>query len=300
MSSATTLKSSESTGRAREHGVDAHPRKRRRFGHWLGSSVMVLGAIVMLAPFWWALAMALSNAHDAFGLPPHWLPQNATVANFVDVLSGTPFISWVINSFKVTVTATVGALCTSALAGYAFARLRFPGRDILFFAVLASLMVPQQVTVVPTFILMRYLGLVDTQASLFLPGMINAFGIFFMRQFFMGLPRELEEAARIDGAGHFRTFWSVVLPQAGPPLGALAIFVFQLWWNDFFWANIFLYSDSRFTLPLGLVRLQGLYGSTPTVVVFAAIVMICLPILALFVFTQRYLTESLARTGLGG
>lgn len=260
---------------------------------------MVLGGVIMLAPFWWTVATALSQSGNAFALPPVWIPRDPTLHNFAQVFEKAPFFAYMVNSLKVATIATVGALLTSAMAGYAFARLKFPGRDLLFVAVLASLMVPLQVTVVPTFILMRELGLIDTHASLFLPGMINSFGIFLMRQFFMAIPRELEEAARIDGAGYLRTFVSVILPQAAPPLGALSIFVFQHWWNDFFWANIFLYSDDKYTLPLGLVRLQGLFGSTPTVTVFAAIAIAFLPILALFVFTQRYLTESLARTGLG-
>lgn len=277
-------------------------RRRRRSspGVTLGRVVMAIGAVAMVAPVWWALAMALSSARAAFGNSPNWFPQMMTWANFDYVLRETPLLTWAANSFLVATVATIGALLTSVLAGYTFACLQFPGRNLLFVAFLASMMVPQQATLVPTFIMMRMVGLIDTQASLFLPGMFSAFGVFFMRQFFLTLPKELGEAAKIDGAGHYRTFWLIMMPQAVAPLAALAIFVFQHWWNDFFWANVFLYSEEKFTLPLGLVRLQGLYGTTPTVVVFAAIAVVSVPILIVFVFTQKYLTESLARTGLGG
>lgn len=269
-------------------------------GRWLANLLMLLGGLLMLVPFWWVVVMALSSPKQAFGLTPAWWPVGFTLSNFGQVFHQLPFARFVLNSVEIAALATLGSLVTSTLAGYAFARLRFPGRDLLFIVLLSSLMVPQQVTVIPTFILMKFLGLVNTPAALFLPGMINVFGIFFLRQFFLTIPRDLEEAARMDGAGYLRTLVRVILPLAGPPMGALAIFVFQMWWNDFFWSNIFLYSTEQATLPLGLVRLQGQYGSSPTVVLFAAITMILIPILALFLFTQRYLTESLATTGLKG
>lgn len=276
-------------------------RKNRRhrdsiFRGWVGNLVMLAGGVIMLAPFWWVIVTAFSSAASTFQSTPNWLPVDVTIDNFVKVFQEVPFAGFFLNSIVVAGLATLGALTTSVLAGYAFARFRFRGSRVLFVAFLASMMIPQQVTVVPTFILMKNLGLVDHLAALWLPGMINAFGIFFMRQFFLGMGRDTEEAARIDGCGYLRTLVSVVVPQMKAPLGALAIFVYQLWWNDFFWSRVFLYSFDKATLPLGLVRLQGLHGDSPAAVLFAAITLILIPILAIFVFTQRFLTESLAAT----
>jgi multiple sugar transport system permease protein len=205
-----------------------------------------------------------------------------------------------LNSLKISSLVTIGALTTSCLAAYAFARLEFPGRSVLFVVFLSALMIPQQVTVIPTFILMRTLGLLDSHAAIILPGLISVLGIFLLRQAFLGIPRELDEAAKLDGAGHLRILGQIIVPLAAPALSALAIFIFQLYWNDFFWPNIFLSSPDKMTLPVGLVSLQGLYGSSPAVVTFAAIALIVVPVFVLFLFTQRALTESIARTGLTG
>jgi multiple sugar transport system permease protein len=205
-----------------------------------------------------------------------------------------------LNSLKVTGLITIGALITSVLAAYAFARLRFPGRNLLFIVFLAGLMVPQQITVIPVFVLMRALNLVDTHASLVLPALVNALGIFLLRQFFMTIPRELDEAAKIDGAGHLTILFRVIIPLSWPAISALTIFLFQAYWNDFFWPNVFLSSTDQLTLPLGLVALQGAQGEAEVVVVFAAVSLLVAPLLVLFLFFQKNLIESIASTGLKG
>jgi multiple sugar transport system permease protein len=162
-------------------------------------------------------------------------------------------------------------------------------------------MVPTQVTAIPTFILIRWFGLLDTHEAVYLPALINVLGIFLLRQFFLTIPRELEDAARLDGASHFRILWQIMLPLARPALASLAIFIFQATWNDFFWPNLFLSTPSKMTLPLGLVSLQSPYGgSAAPPVIFASISMVLVPILIVFLLAQRSITESIASTGLKG
>jgi multiple sugar transport system permease protein len=269
-----------------------------RLGRWALNFLLVLGGLAMFAPIAWTAVTALLPADKAYSLPPHWIPTDATLGNVKQVFDVVPFAQQIFNSVKVAGLVTIGSLATSALAAYAFARLRFPGRDALFVVVLGALMIPQQVTVIPTFWLMRQLHLLDTHAALILPGLINVLGIFMLRQFFLTLPRSLDEAARIDGAGHLRILVQIILPLSAPPLSALGIFIFQFYWNDFFWPNIFLSSADKLTVPVGLVNLQGLYGSSPAVVTFAAVSVIAIPLLVLFVFSQRAFTEGIALTGI--
>jgi multiple sugar transport system permease protein len=262
--------------------------------------LLALLGVLMLAPFFWVFITSILTTDDAFNLPPVWFPSHVTSVNYRDVFDLIPFWKMALNSLKISGIITIGAVTTSTLAAYAFARLRFPGRDFLFIVLLSALMVPQQVTVIPTFILMRNLGLLDTHEAIYLPAMINVFGIFLLRQFFLSIPRELEDSARLDGAGHLRTLLQIIVPLSGPAISALAIFVFQAAWNDFFWPNLFLSSPEKMTLPLGLVSLKGQYGGGSAVALFAAMSMVAIPILILFAFTQRFLTESIATTGMKG
>jgi len=268
--------------------------------NWMLNILLIVIALLIFSPFYWIVATSVLPSLDAFSLPPKWIPTEVDVNNFIQVFNTIPFGLQFFNSLKIATLVTVGALTVSSLAAYAFARLEFPGRDVLFVVFLSALMIPQQVTVIPTFILMRNLGLLDNHASIILPGLINVLGIFLLRQFFRSIPRDLEDAAKIDGAGHLRILVQVILPLSTPALSALGIYIFQFYWNDFFWPNIFLSSPDQMTLPVGLVALQGLYASAPAVVLFAAMSMILVPVLIVFVFTQRTLTESIAMTGLKG
>lgn len=252
----------------------------------------------MIAPLVWLFVTSILPDDQAFTLPPVWIPTEVSWSGFTEVLDLIPFWHMVWNSVQVAAITTFGAVLTSALAGYAFSRLRFRGRDPLFIMLLAALMVPPQVTVIPVFIVLSKLGLVDTPASVWLPALINVFGIFFLRQYFSTIPRDLDEAAKIDGAGHLRILFRIILPLSGPAVAALGIFVFQASWNDFFWPNVFLSSQENMTLPIGLVSLQGTVGGGPAVAVFAGITMVVVPVLIVFLFFQRALMESLAQTGL--
>ncbi len=282
--------------------VQRRPGKRalslNKISGWLLNLVLIVIALLMFAPFYWVLVTSVLPTNLAYSLPPRWLPTQVTFSNYGQVFQLIPFGLLVLNSLKISCIITVGACITSLLAAYAFARLRFPGRNVLFVVLLAALMVPQQVTVIPTFIMVRVLGLLNTHEAVYLPALISVLGIFLLRQFFLSIPRELDDAARIDGAGHLRILWQIYIPLSWPALSALAIVLFQAAWNDFFWPNLFLTSPDKMTIPVGLVALQGLYGSGSPAVIFAAISMILVPVLIFFIFTQRALTESIATAGI--
>ena len=201
---------------------------------------------------------------------------------------------------KVTVISTLGALIISALAAYAFARLQFFGRETLFIILLAGLMVPPQLTVIPSFIAFRNLGLIDNHAALFLPAMISPIGIFLLRQFFRSIPRELDESAKIDGAGPFRIFFQIILPLSKPAISALAVVLFIASWNDFFWPNIFISTSTKMTLPVGIASLVGTGGNTNVTLIMASVSMQIIPLLLIFLFTQKFLIQSIASVGIRG
>lgn len=261
---------------------------------------LLLIAVVIAAPFLWGVSTAFKDQTALYAVPPVWIPSAAVFDNFVTAWTMVPFGLFFLNSLKVAGLITVGQLVFCSMAAYAFARLRFRGRDLLFGLYLSSLMVPSQVTIIPLYILMRHLGLIDNHASLILPGLTSAFGIFFLRQFFLTIPRELEEAAIVDGAGLLRVLLVIILPLSKPALAALAIFTFNFFWNDFFTALIFLDSPANLTLPVGLAYLQGQYGGTSQAVILAGVCMAVLPVLAIFLVGQRYIVEGITLTGLKG
>jgi multiple sugar transport system permease protein len=285
--------------------LQTHYRKRpitlARVGGLALNCVLVLFGLLMLAPFFWVLVNSFLPQASALSLPPKWLPIPFTLDNYRQVFALIPFGLMVLNSLKITLIVTAGGVITSSLAAYALARLEFPGRNLIFVLFLSALMVPTQVTAIPTFILIRWLGLLDTHEAVYLPALISVLGIFLLRQFFLSIPRELEDAARLDGASYVRILWQVILPLARPALASLAIFIFQATWNDFFWPNLFLSPPGKMTITLGLVTLQSPYGGgAAPPVIFAAISMVLVPILIVFLFAQRSITESIASTGLKG
>lgn len=271
-----------------------------KVGGWAINLFLVATGLLMLAPIYWTLVISVAPPSEAFSLPPTWLPTEISFASYGRVFDLIPLGLMALNSIKITAIVTIGALVSSSLAAYAFARLEFPGRDILFIVFLAALMIPTQATVVPTFILMSELGLVNTHEAIYLPALIQVLGIFLLRQWFLSIPRELEDAAKVDGAGHLRILIQVIIPLSGPALSAVAIFVAQLIWNDFFWPLIFLSSQDKMTIPVGLVLLQASQAGTAARVLFAAISMVVVPLLLLFIFAQKRITESMAMTGTKG
>lgn len=280
----------------------AVPRRRRTFrvGRLIKSLVLFVIGVLMIAPLVWMITTSLTEPIAAFDLPPTWVPVPFSLQNFGDVVDLIPIGQQALNSLIVTTISVVGSLLTASLAAYAFSRISFRGRDTVFVVLLAALMVPTQLTIIPIFIIMRKLELIDTLAALWIPALVNVFAIFFLRQYFNTIPRDLDEAARIDGAGHLRILFQIMLPLAGPALSALAILGFEASWNNYFGPLIFLNSPEKMTLPVGLVSLSAGQGGGPAVVVFAGITMVVLPILIVFLVFQRTFVESVASVGIRG
>jgi multiple sugar transport system permease protein len=262
---------------------------------------LVLVAIIMFVPFLWSITTSLKTNPEAALFPPTLLPRQPTLDAYVRVLTGAPFFRWFANSALVAALVVLcrGTFCT--MAGYAFARMKFPGRDVLFMLVLATMMVPATVLFVPRYIVVLNLGLVNTLNAMWIPFMVDAFGVFLMRQFFQSIPYELEEAARIDGASRFRMFWQVILPLALPAVATLCIVAFQGSWNNFIDALIFISGSNRdsFTLPLGLAQFQNFYY-TDWPVVMAMAVLTTIPIAVVYLFFQRYWVEGVTHTAVKG
>ncbi len=262
---------------------------------------LTLGAILMLMPFLWMFSTSLRASSESYKLPPAWLPTAFHYENYTAVFSSSvPFLSFAWNSVKVTFAVTVGQLITCSMAAFAFARLRFPGKNLLFILLLASLMVPGQVTIIPVFIIMRKLGLLNSHLALILPGLTSAFGVFLLRQFFLTLPQDLLDAAKMDGAGPWTAYWRIAMPLAGPAISALIILTFNATWNSYFFPLIFLNSWEKFTLPLGVTALRGFMGSGNPSVIMAAVAMTISPVLIVFLLAQRWFIQGVTQTGLKG
>lgn len=270
-----------------------------RIGRVALTVVLVGIGCFMLWPLAWLVSQSFTPEADAFALPVNWIPNPATLANFASIGDLIPIWRMALNSLIVATIATVGSITFSLLAAYAFSRIRFPGREQIFALFLAALMVPAQMTIIPVFILMRNLGLVDHLESLWLPALINVFSIFFFRQYFNTIPRELDEAAMLDGAGHVWILARMLVPLSGPAVAAMTILTFEASWNNYFGPLIFLSSPENMTLPIGLVTLQS-GQSGASVVVFAAITAVVAPILVVFLIFQRQFVASVASAGLKG
>ncbi len=224
---------------------------------------------------------------------------NIVWKNYPDAWNAVPFGRFFVNSLFVSITVTLGQVLTSSLAAYAFARLRFKFRDQLFLGYLATMMIPGTVTMIPVFILIKKLGWIDTYAALILPGMFSAYGTFLLRQFFLSIPKDLEESAVIDGASKLTIYWKIIMPLSKPALATLTTFVFLWVWNDFMWPLIVTNSMEMKTLPVGLSAFQGLYTTNWTLLMAAAVIVL-IPVLILYVFNQRYFIKGIALSGLKG
>jgi multiple sugar transport system permease protein len=285
--------------------VASAPRRRRHRGKPIRTIAVyvacTLVSLVFVAPFAWMVLSSLKSTSEIYAFPPTILPRQWRWSNYSEAWNALPFDRFFLNSLIVSGTATFGAILTSSMAGYAFARLRFPGRDKIFLGYVATMMIPFPVLMVPLYIIMRWLNLVDTLASLILPAMFTAWGTFLMRQFIIGLPVELEEAARIDGASFWRVYWQIVLPLIRPVIATLGIFNFLWTWNEFLWPLIMIYTEENKTLPVGLLSFQTLNpGRTPWHLIMAASTFSVLPLLVVFSFGQRYYVRGIALTGVKG
>ncbi len=271
--------------------------------HWdtvLTVILLALGALVMIAPFAWVMQVAFSGSPRSYQMPPQFLPSDLTLQNFANVFKEVPYLVFVRNSFFIAATITLGQLITCPMAAYPFARLKFPGKNVLFIVLLATLMIPVQVTIVPLFILMRQIGLYNTPWAVITPALISPFGVFLLRQYFMTIPSELEDAARIDGASYMTIFWRIIIPLAMPAMMTLGIITFVFWWNEYFTPLIMIHDPTLQVLPVGLTLLQGRYSAGAVGNVAAGITMAVIPILIVFLLLQRNIIKSIATTGLKG
>ncbi len=287
-------------------GASARAADRPRRGPRFVVAAWLLGMLVVLAwaaPFLWMVSTSFKLPGEVMTRDVEWVPRHVTFDNYQKVFE-QPVWRWLANSLVVATTATVVSLLSGAMAGYAFARLHFPGRHGLFFLVLATLMIPQEMTIVPLFIGFLRADLVDNYAAFILPSIASVFGVYLFRQFFLSLPRDLEDAARVDGAGRFRVFFSIALPLAQPAVVAAAILIFTTNWNAFLWPLLVAFSESMKTLPVGMATYAPGIGGQTQIESFgpamAAMTILTLPSLVVFLLLQRHFIEGVASAGVKG
>ncbi len=279
------------------HTSPTASRVRHGLAPWGRIAVLALCALLTLGPVIWTVSTSLRTPAESFDLPPRIIPTDPTLDAYRGVFDQIDVWLYALNSTLVTALIAVGQMITAGLAGYAFARLEFRFKKALFALVLATMMVPLQVTMVPVFLELKTMGLTDTLLGLIIPAFPTAFGTFLMRQYFMGMPKDLGEAAMIDGAGPWRVFRSVYAPLAAPGLAIVGVLAFNYHWNEFFRPLILETSTENLTLPLGLVSLQGNLGTGSISVVLAGVVLSMIPAVLVFVVGQRPLREGITSAG---
>lgn len=294
--SETSIRLLTSAIRARAWPVARIPHFTRRGVLY---AILVVGALFMIVPFLWMLSTSLKADQYVLTMPPQFFPRPLTLRSYVRLTELFPIGRMFFNSLFVAIATTLGQLVTSSMAAYAFARMRFRGSGVLFLLYLATLMIPFQVTITPLFILMRYLGWINTYQGLILPGVFSAFGAFLLRQFFLTIPRELEEAAFIDGASHWTVYWRIILPLARPALATLGVFSFMGSWNAFLWPLFVVRDLELMTLPVGLATLHGRW-LTQWNLVMAGTVITVLPMLAVYLLAQQYFVRGVVLSGIKG
>lgn len=280
----------------------ANRRVRTRIAHIIAYTIILCGAGIVSFPFFWQISTSLKSPSDIFQWPPVWIPLPPQVQNYWELATVVPLMLYIRNSVVISGLVVIGTLVSCSSAAYGFSRLRFPGRDLIFLVLVSSMIIPPAVTIVPQFVFFRWLGWYNTFYPLIVPAFFgNAFFIFLLRQFFLGISPELEDAARIDGAGYLGTFVRIIVPLSKPALATVGIFTFMWTWNDFFGPVIYLSDDRFFTLPLGLVFFQGSPRSATQVhLLMAMSVIIAAPCVVLYFFAQRMFIQGIVFTGLKG
>jgi len=276
-------------------------RRQRTWGKVLLHLLLLIGVVIVMIPFAWTLSTSLKPEGQVYTFPPKWIPEPILWGNYVDALTALPFGLYTRNTLYLAIGRIVGLLFTCSIVAYSFARLRWKGRDTLFFIVLATLMIPFEVTLVPQYVLFSEIGWVNTFLPLIVPAFFagNPFFIFLMRQFFMSISSELDDAARIDGCGYFDIYWRIILPLSKPVLAVVAIFAFQNNWNSFLLPLIYLHDRDLYTLALGLNLFQE-ENYTRWTLLMAASLTIMLPVILLFFLLQRYFIQGVVFTGVKG
>jgi putative chitobiose transport system permease protein len=268
-------------------------RRMLATGGWY--AILVTIAVLTVFPFAWMFLTSIKGPGDPItSVPPQFLPTDPTLANYQRVLDALPIPSFFVNSVIVSVATSLLNVLVSALAAYPLAKMRFPGRSVIFYALLATLIVPVQLTFIPSFVLaVKVFNYYDTLAALIFPALVSAFNIFLLRQAFRAVPNDLMDAARVDGAGEFRIWWQIMLPIVRPSLAAVAIFTFVTSWNDFLWPSLMLHTREGMTLPVGLAALQGFFSADFRSIA-AGVTLTVIPILLFFIVAQRYFVKGLA------
>ena len=272
-------------------------RPERALGSIVTYAVLGLGGIAMVFPMVWMFVSSLKTITEITHVPPVFFPERANWSNYAKVATAIPFLRMYVNSLIITAVATSSTLFFAALGGYTFSKIEFPGRNVVFVLVIATMLVPFSIIVVPLYLLVASLGLVDTYAGILLPSLMSAFGIFMVRQFSASIPNELLDVSRIDGCREFTIFSRVVFPLLGPCLGALAVFTFMWDWNAFLWPMLIANSPRRMTVPVGLAMLVGEFSSESHLIMAGASLAIA-PVLIVFLFAQRQIIEGITLTGL--
>ncbi|MFT4036832.1 MAG: carbohydrate ABC transporter permease [Thermomicrobiales bacterium] len=270
---------------------------RETLGHLLLHAVLLTIGILFLLPFVWSVSTSLKPMADLFQVVPKLIPSQIRWQNYQDVLDFVPFARIYANTILVTVLRVVGQVFLASLAAFAFSRMQFPGRDFLFFLLLAGLMVPQQVLMIPNYAMMRQVGWLDTYQGLVVPLLFSSFGVFLLRQYFLSIPADFQEAATLEGANPFQIYWQIYLPLARPALAAFAFLVIQWSWNEFLWALIMTSRTEMQVLSVGVALFQGQYF-TNNALMMAAANMATIPVLLLFLVFQRQLVEGITLSGL--
>ena len=270
-------------------------------GTLLKYAILVVGAVIMVFPFLWMIDASFMSSSEIQARPPVWFPSDPEFENYPELLDNMPFHRLYLNSIIVTGFTVLGVLFTSSLAGFGFAKYQFPGKNTLFYLILATLMIPFFVTLIPVFYIVRQLGWLDSLQGLILPTVTSAYGIFLMRQFIYGIPDELIDAARIDGASEPRIYFQIILPLTQPALATLGTFTFIGSWNNFLWPLLVINDRNLYTVPLGLNTLRTFAAEARNLdLLMAGTVLSVVPTLILFIFLQRYFIRGIALTGLKG
>lgn len=275
------------------------PPKPFRWRHVLLHLVLIMGSLIMLLPFFWMLSTSLKQPSELFTYPPTWIPENFAWKNYEDALSAMPFDRFYFNSLFVAAAVMIIQVFTSSLAAFAFARLRFKGRDTIFLIYLAALMIPFPVLLIPNFIIVINLDWYNTYWALIVPPAFSAFSTFLLRQHFKTLPMDLDEAARMDGASSLRIWWNIIMPMSKTAIAAVSIFIFLNTWNDFLWPLVVTNSEEMRTVPVGLNSFQGQYNVRWNLLMAAAVVAM-MPVLIVYAFAQKWFIRGIAISGMGG
>ncbi len=277
----------------------SYKKNKKKSDAWV-KIAMFLVAAFMLLPFCWIISTSLRLPKESFSLPPSFFPTSFHIENYKRVFTELPFFNFIFNSIKITIVVTVGQSIVTSLAAYAFSRIKFKGRNVLFIIMLSGIMIPYQSTIIPKFLFVKALGIMDTHLALILPALIHPLGIFLVRQFMLTIPKSYDEAAYIDGATRFRIYWNILLPMSIPSIIVVSIMSFIMMWNDFMNPLIFISTYEKMTLPLGLTVLKGYMGTGSVSAILAGVSISLITPLLIYIFGQKYLMQGSALSGIKG